>query len=466
MASALNRAKAGLAPVKTYRYPIVRPTLMQGVVPTDAKAPVLAMDEAPGSYGQAFSYAQSLYGGVVSGFPGYPYLAMLATRAEYRQMASSLAAELTREWIVINSSSDNDVKVTELTQAMKDFGVQAVIQRAAEHDSYYGRGQIYIKMKTGDPNTPLVISEKTIKKGSLVGFQNIEPMWTTPVDYNATDPTDENFYKPTLWFSLSQRIHSSRLATVITREVPDILKPAFNFSGMSLSQLAEPYVDNWLTTRQSVADLLRKFSITALGTNMSQVLMQGGDGSDLMARAEYFNVMRANNGLMLFDKDTEEMVQLNAPLSGLHELQAASQEHMCAVSHMPAIILTGISPGGLNASSDSEMRAFYDWTAGVQEAFYRVHIETFLKIIQLHLYGSIDPDINFTFQPLYQMTPKELADIRQMDSVAAGNYIDRGVIAPDEERERIARDPLSGYQGLDLNSDIEPLESNDDEESD
>jgi hypothetical protein len=284
----------------------------------------------------------------------------------------------------------------------------------------------------------------------------VEAVWTTPAGYNALDPAAPDFYKPSKWFMLGQEVHASRLLTVVTRQLPDILKPAFNFAGMSLSQLAEPYVDNWLRTRQSVSDLLNNFSITALATSMDQVLQGDDDGADLFARAELFTATRSNKGLMLLDKDREELVQINTPLSGLHELQAQSQEHMCSVSRMPAIILTGISPSGLNASSDGEIRIFYDWVASQQETHWREPLEVILKAVQLSLFGEIDPDIDFTFVPLYQMTPKELAEIRLSDSQAATAYIAAGVIYPSAERERLARAPDSGDQGLDTTVELVP----------
>lgn len=455
-----------LAKIESQRkkFPIKPPELIPGVVPKGANAPVLAMD---GDYGCAYNYAALQFGQDSSGFPGYPYLAMLATRAEYRAFASALSTELTREWITINSSDtagdETRNKVTELTKAVEDCKLQQVIQLCAEHDSYFGRGQFFIELKGHNRELPLVLSDKTIKKESFVALRNVEPMWTTPVAYNALDPTAPDFYKPNKWFMLGQPVHASRLLTVVTRPLPDMLKPAFNFSGMSLSQLAEPYVNNWLRTRQSVSDLINNFSITALQTSMDQVLQGTDDGTNLFRRAELFTLTRSNKGLMLLDKDREDLVQLNVPLGGLHELQAQSQEHMCAVSRMPAIVLTGISPSGLNASSDGEIRIFYDWVIAQNEAFYRSPIDVVLKVLQLSMYGAIDPDISFSFNPLYQMTPKELAEIRTANSTTAANYIDRGVLDPEEERERLARDPESGYQGLDVNRIISDEELEDEE---
>jgi hypothetical protein len=123
---------------------------------------------------------------------------------------------------------------------------------------------------------------------------------------------------------------------------------------------------------------------------------------------------------------------------------------------MPAIILTGISPSGLNASSDGEIRIFYDWVAAQQEAFWREPLETILKCVQLSLFGEIDPDISFTFVPLYQMTPAEESEIRAKDGVTDCAYVAAGIIDPSEVRDRLAKDPNSGYQGLDTDAVIVP----------
>ena len=251
---------------------------------------------------------------------------------------------------------------------------------------------------------------------------------------------------------LGREVHASRLMTIVTRPMPDIMKPAFNFAGISLSQLAEPYVNNWLRTRQSVADLINNFSITAIATDMNQAL-NGGEGDDvdpILARANLFTAMRSNNGLMLFDKEREELMQLNVPLGGLHELQAQSQEHMCTVSRIPAIILTGISPSGLNASSEGEIRVFYDWVSAQQEAYWREPLETILKVVQLSLFGEISPDIELAFNPLHQITEKEAAEVRYQNAQTAEIYIASGIVSAEEERERLARDVESGYQSLDI----------------
>ena len=456
----LARAKAAEKSVKLQFTP---PALMPGVVPAGEKS-AIAMDYNPGVYDfmNNMAWGTSYF----TPFPGYPYLAGLATRAEYRNFADTLSSEITREWVRFKGASDTEgdgeaeqdtIRIAQLEQAVKDYNLKDVFKLAAAQDCFFGRAQITINIKGADRKLPLVLSPKTIKKGTLEGFTCVEAMWTTPSAYNANDPTAPDFYKPREWYLLGQQVHASRIMTIITRPLPDMLKPAYNFSGMSLSQLAEPYVNNWLRARQSVSDLINNFSITALKTNMGQVLQGQCDGSDVFARADLFTLTRSNRGLMLLDKESEELDQVNTPLSGLHELQAQALEQMCTVSRMPAVILTGVSPSGLNASSEGEIRVFYDWISSQQNAFWRHPLEVCIKVIMLDLWGEIDDTITFEFNPLWQVSAKEESEIRRNNAETARIYaVDINAISQEEVRENLAADPNSGYSGIDVSDVPEP----------
>lgn len=434
------------------------PKLMPGVVPAGT-TPAVAMDSLCGpTYQFLNSAAGGLYAADIQPFPGYQNLAALATRPEYRAFASTLSTELTREGIEITSKDRTKAKemaerIKELEEACEYYGVMGIIQKAAEHDCFFGRGQISINIKGADVSVPLILDPRTIKKGSLTGFSNIEPMWTSPSAYNALDPTAPDFYKPSTWWVLGREMHASRLLTIITRPLPDMLKPAYNFSGISMSQLARPYVENWLRTRQSVSDLVDKFSRTFLKTNMAQVL-NGGEGGDVFDRIEMYVNMQSNLGMGVMDNETEDIVQVNTPLSGLADLQSQSQEHMCSVSKIPAIKLTGISPSGLNASSEGEIRSFYDDISSVQQSYYFSPLDTMLKVIQLSKWGEIDDAITFKFKSLWQTSAKEESEIRFNKAQEAQIYITNSVIDPSEARQQLSDDPDSGWDNIDGDLEI------------
>lgn len=481
---------------------VQRPVLMPGVVPTRMPTddpgnlgPYLALDDA--NVAPTYAYANEAHCGL--GFPGYAYLAELSQRSEYRSAHETMAGEMTREWckLIIKASvkqddpedkderaevrgaddavsGDDDSedieatlpaddpkkkaqedKLAKLTEAMEEFKVRDHFRKCAELDDAFGRAQLFIDIesKSRDPyevrQLPLLIEPETVPKGSLKGFQVVEPLWTTPYTYNATDPLSPDFYKPRAWFVMGRRVHASRLLTFVSREVPDMLKPAYNFGGLSMSQLMEPYVFRFLRTRNAVSDLIHNFSVMKLKTNMQNILNGEPDKpGGLFDRMKLFVQTRDNQGLVALDKDTEELDSENVPLSGLHELQAQSQEQMAAPSHIPLVKLIGKSPQGLNASSEGEIVVFYDYVSSRQQRDFGPHLKTVLRVLQLHLFGEIDDAIGFEWVPLSAPTVKELAEIRKADAETDAALIDKGVISPEEARQRVAADPNSGYNNL------------------
>lgn len=456
-------------------------------------APVIAMDDAQNS--PLWAYLNTANCGM--GFPGYPFLAELSQRSEYRAPCETLANEATREWIEllvkgkeaegeddevdaandaappaqggqeegVDADGDGDIdggledKIERIEAALEKWNVRDHFRRLAEQDGFFGRSQLFINIDPGTKDAdevnqlPLVVDPETIKQGTLRGFKVVEPLWTTPYSYNASDPTRPDFYKPRAWFVMGKRVHASRLLTFISREVPDMLKPAYNFGGLSMSQLMEPYVFQWLRTRNSVSNLIHNFSVMVLQTDMAAVLSADPNASKgFFDRIKMFIASRDNQGLTVIDKTREELKEVHASLANLDALQAQSQEHMAAVCHEPLVILTGITPAGLNANSEGEIEVWHNWVRAFQLFFFRPHLKHVIDIIQLDEFGEIDEAIDFQFVPLNSPTVKELSEIRKADGETDKTYVDMGAVSPDEVRERIAADPNSGYNNLSGNA--------------
>lgn len=433
----------------------------------------MAMDETPLSSVTAWAAAQAISSAWSEGlqFLGYTYLSELAQRAEYRVPSEIIAEEMTRKWIRFQGKGDADKtdKISELTDYLDDLKLKATFHQAALIDGLMGRGHIYIdtgQTKDGDELQTSIgngrddVSRSKVGKGKLRGFKVIEPIFAYPLSYNSSDPLADDWYRPEQWFAMSRSIHRSRFLTLVGRPVPDILKPAYAFGGLSLSQLGKPYVDNWLRTRQSVSDLVHSFTVFKLGTDMSTLLMDQGD--QLFRRMELFNNLRDNNNLFLHDKETEEFDNTSAPLGTLDALLTKSQEQMCSVWRIPIVKFLGIQPGGLNPSSEGEIATFYDTILAQQERLFRPPLTTCIDFAQMSLWGDIDPDIVFVFEPLRALSRKEEAEVRKTDAETGQILVTGGAISQEEERIRIASDPDTLYQGLDPN-DVPDLQEEEEE---
>jgi ADP-ribose pyrophosphatase YjhB (NUDIX family) len=339
-------------------------------VPKDKKLR-MAMDS--GLSWAANQWAGGVVNSVISEglvFLGYPYLCELAQRPEYRVISETIADDATRKWIDFEivgtreeveereeedfedpsgargrrearvAAAGKDDKVKKIKDELERLELRDNIYNICRDDGFFGRSHLFLDF--GDDLDNDGITELTTNVGDgrdetskakvnpgkpLKRIKKIEPIWTYPTTYNAINPLQDDWYNPQVWFVLGKQIHASRLLTFIGHPVPDFLKPVYAFGGLSLSQMAQPYVDIWLQTRQSVAQLVHSFSVMVLKTDL-QTTVQDTSAADLINRVEAFNATRDNQGTFVVNNATEDFANVSTSLAGLHELQAQSQEHM------------------------------------------------------------------------------------------------------------------------------------------
>lgn len=432
-----------------------------------SKKLTLAMDDASfqansfnaGTW--AASNGSGLWG--YDAFLGYPELAVLAQRVEYRQIVTTMAREATREWIEFSvdgvapeDSDDDELKdrVKELEDELGRLDCQRAFQISCEYDGYYGRGHLYIDTghteDIGELAKPLR-PDKAKLSGKIKLLRPIEPVWIYPIKYESVDPLRPDWYNPNVWYVMGKNVHASRLLRFVSHEVPDLLKPAYSFGGLSMTQLCKSYVDIWLQTKRDVADLIHTFSMVWLSTDLStEVAGTGEGGGGFAERMESYIASRDNLGVITLSKETEEIGNVAVPLGGLHELQSQAQEHLCSASGQPSIELLGVSPQGFNASSEGELDAWQRRVKSFQERLMGPNLKQVIELAQVSLWGEIDERINWKFKPLRLMSPKELSEIQERKSATHKNYVEMGAIDPAEVREAVAEDPDSEYDGIEV----------------
>ena len=422
---------------------------LPGVLPSDIETAPVAMDSCNGISAYANSDPQ-FYGG----FIGYPTLTIMAQSGDYRNVPETNALEMTREWgqVVVKGDGQQDSadKIQRLTEELERIDARNMIRKHIENEGIFGMSHLFIKIKGQDDKTDLPLVYDNVPKDSLEGLVLIEPIHSSPAAFNASNPLEFDFYKVNNWFVQGVNIHQDRLLTLVTRPVPDLLKPAYNFGGLSWLQIMKPYVERFQRDTDSISDLISKFSLTALKTNMETILQGGEEGaSQLLLRAQMMGQFRDNLNMLLMDMTGEDLVQINTPMTGLVDLWAKSQELMAMPSHTPLVKLTGITPSGLNASSDGEIRVYNDWISSLQNAFILPQIMKILRIAQMSLFGEIDNNIVFEFNSLKQLDDNETAAVNLQKAQTAGALIEAGVISQEDERNRLSNDASSGYGFID-----------------
>lgn len=490
---ALNKARSAST------NPFKLPDFPKGAIPPESIG-TMAMDNALStnlSFASNGWLAEEVLGGL-SGegmmFLGYTYLSELAQRPEYRVMSETIADDATRKWIAFDVVGDDKKqkedraqdpagyderladpderkkrveaagktdRVKELQDDQLRLDVKMRYYEQARNGGFFGRTHLFHDIRTTNSDEMIpeelkssigdsrdATSQTKVPVGSFKGLRTIEPVWTYPLMYNAINPLREDWYNPQVWFVMGQEIHGSRLQTFIPHPVPDMLKPAYAFGGLSLSQMAKPYVDRWLVTVQSVNQLIHSFSVMVLMTDLS-TLVQPNNAAALLARVAMFNMLRDNQGTFVVNKATEDFKNVSASLAGLHELQAQSQEHVASINRIPLVKYTGIQPAGLNASSEGEIEVYDDTIGAYQSRVLDPNLRKTVNLEMLSLWGAIDPEITHRWEQLRPMTQKEKAEKEKHDMERDTGYIDASVLAPAEVRVAIINNKELPYTGLD-----------------
>lgn len=406
----------------------------------------------------------------IPSFVGYGVLTGLAQNGLIRAGVEMRAKEMTRAWGELvregndkpqNADEQND-QLKQLEQDIRKFKIQKMFNKAAQYCGYYGGVLVFID--TGeDANSlanPLTISKETFSEGSLKGLRLVEPFTVSPGFYNSTNPISANYFKPSLWYVQGIPVHASRFLYFAENELPTLIRPAYNFFGLSLAQKVLDAVSHYTGCRESSARLLKKYAVTIFKTNMQDVL-SGGFDNELQNRVTYFNQMRDNDGTAVIDKEAEDLVVMTTSLAGVTDLVRQAMEYVAAMFNEPVTKMWGLSPNGFN-TGDSDLSNHYDNIESLQEDMFGEPMAKLVKILQMNAFGEIDESIHFEFAPLDK--DDETATVTNNKTKAETDTIlmEAGIIAPEEARQRLIDEPNSGYNNLtpydSIKAPTDPLE--------
>jgi len=401
-----------------------------------------------------------------SRFLGYPEYSLLSQNGIVQRIIQTLSRDCVREGIKIFSkktgSSSGNEKITAIENEMKRLNVQGKIRECVEMMLMFGGCKLYPKILGDDSReggeeylTPLTLEK--VPKNGLLYLKPIEPLYATPGNFNAVNPLAEDYYVPSDWLILNTRMHHSRLGHFRYNDVPTLLKPIYWFNGMPLVQLCLDYLWGFETVRQNIIGISGRYNINIFKTNMAALLnykegssFQGGE--DVLSRMKLAQALQNNYSIFALDNNPtapEEWQQFNMTMAGLVEILNENAGYLCALTGMPEIVLfMKKSKGGLHSGDNNEVRLYYDNVGSFQDVNIKPTYEWIFQLTQMSLFGSVDEDLDFKFNPLWKQTPKEIWEVQKIKAEINTAYFADNILEGNEIREAIAKDPDSGYAGL------------------
>lgn len=192
-------------------------------------------------------------------------------------------------------------------------------------------------------------------------------------------------------------------------------------------QALRAFASDW----QSASAMMADSSQGVLKIRDFVELLASGYKDQLQARLEIASLGRFVGKIMPIDSE-EDFQYVERSFAGVGDLLDKSMYRLSAACGIPATVLFGRSPAGMNATGESDLTNWYDVVESNQRQKYGSNYDKLVKICA-HAVGAPDPLSWYVeWAPLWTPSEKDLAETRRIYSEIDSAYIAAGVLDPDE----------------------------------
>lgn len=316
-------------------------------------------------------------------------------------------------------------------------------------------GTSFIYISTNSTNISLPLKNDFPGREVIESLKVVEPWLVGVSSVNSTNPLKDDYMKPIEWYvSGGSQVHSSRFVSMSFFMVPDLIKPLFNYGGISLCQIMKDYVKDAENIRKSLSELFLRFRTMILKTPLARNNLELAK-----ARSKAIAKQKNNLGIMLL-AEGEDYVETITPIGGLDKIQSQAFENMVISSSIPATKLLGISPSGFNSTGEFDLSNYYDTISGYQNNIVKPII---INIAQMILFDIAEEDIkvSFEFKPLVKLNEKEIAETKNLYVDIISKLYDAGIISIDQSSDLLKdNNVLPESFNLEVNEDPNDLDLN------
>lgn len=410
-----------------------------------------AMDDASCTQSPSGAYRFATVGGVPDnvigwflsqGFIGHQLCAVMAQQWLVNRACKIPPEDATRNgWKITGLPAD---KIQQLEKLDRKRGIKRQVQEYARFNRVFGIRIAIFCVRSDDPEyyaKPFNIDG--VGEGSYRGISQVDPYWCAPEleGVDVSDPSSDNFYEPTYWRIAGKRYHRSHLVIIRYAEVPDVLKPTYQFGGLPLPQLIWERVYGAERSANEGPQLLMSKRLNVVKTDLEQAM---ADPDKYIEKQQSFADSRDNFGLMNIGMG-DDYSQHETSLGDVDAVIMTEYQLVAAVAEMPATKLLGTSPKGFNPTGEFETGAYRETLAGIQEHSCTPFLERHYQLQTKSLFGEVS-DVEVVWNPLDEPTETEQAQTGLARAQTAQIYQELGVVSQEQNQRKLKDDESSGYE--------------------
>lgn len=367
------------------------------------------------------------------------------------------AREMTREWITLQvddsaediEAGDKMLTAKQIMQALDDLKAKSSVAQALLWARVHGGALLFLGVDDGIEDLSEPLNMDSVKS---FDFMLVFDRWDVQVQTVNTNLASERFGKPEVYLLQPQ----TETMLGATAGLPVHASRFVRFDGVPTSRWRKANNSGWAdSVYTSMRETLQDYGITWHGVcnllqDFSQAVLKMKGLADAICQQESTLVIDRMTAMDLcrsvaraipIDADDEDFIRVTTPMGGLPETLDRLMLRVAEAAEMPATLLFGQSPAGLNATGESDIRLFYDGIKAMQEETVRPGIDRILDVLLASKAGptkGVEPENwSYKFNPLWQETDKQQAETRKITAETDEIYINSGVL--DEEEVAMSR---------------------------
>lgn len=292
-----------------------------------------------------------------------------------------------------------------------------------------GGGLLVIGAMQGNVDQPL--RPDAIRKGQL---QYLHVMCKDDVvlgDINR-DPGSPLFGQPSYYEIVGEaqmvRLHPSRVIPFKGRYVPRRGNSDIDaFWGDSEIDAIDDAIRNADSAQNGLSSLIEEAKVDIWGIpELTQQIMMPEYEAALIKRMTLSNTMKSiHNAVIKDSQDTWDTRELN--LSNVPDVIMAYIALVAGAASMPATVLLGKSPDGMNATGDGDLQNWERILDGWRESKIRPALNILDEVLVRSALGDKPDDVWWDFGPLRERAPKEILEEVKLAAETVASVINAGM---------------------------------------
>ena len=330
-------------------------------------------------------------------------------------------------------------EVQGIEQVIEDLYILEHLNLAAKNSRLYGGACLLLFIDDGRP-AYMPVDKRNIRR--VEDIECLDRWQIAPVinEENLYDYSKATYYQIISGDLINQPqlsyIHRDRILRFDGDWLPYRIRQRNYGWGMSSLQTVYDSFRHYWTGLNSAATLLTEFDIFVHKVRGLAAMLAAGKESSIRDRLQVNDMSKSIYRGYAIDAEKEELEFISRNFGGIGEILEKLRVDIIGASKIPHTVLFGESPSGLGSTGRSEERDFAKMLADYQSVNFKRPMKKLLEYIMLSKEGPTKGELpeswRISFNPLFELNEREMADVRARVAAVDGRYIQLGVLSPKE----------------------------------